>query len=166
MAHYKLHQEGSTLVKLMNKKLQEESAQALVDFYEKDSQERNITYLIKARVRYPRHIQPELSDMVPTCSKRVVQLDELSAPQREIAATMSHQPSCRDPIMISDFSPQNVIVTISYLSILTRLGISLEAILTVMTAFSSNYFAKAMGRMLHLKATAKSGYFRQLAKLR
>ena len=95
-AHYHLHDSNSRLVKAFNDKVEREGGLAAVEFYEKDSEERCITYLVEAQISYPDFkVQQELADMVPSVCKRRIELNDLSELQREMAKKMKVPPSCK-----------------------------------------------------------------------
>ena len=153
------------MVETMNKKLNQDGQLAFVEFYEGQAKKWHRTYLMEVSLKYSHHIQPFLADFVPTVSRRKVEIDELSPIQKEFAQRIGHKPSTKNPIIVSDFHPQTTILTIEYLGLLTRLGVTCTQIHGVFTAFSESYFRPSMEKMLRLKSCASNDYFRLLAKL-
>ena len=163
--NFELHEDDSPLVETMNKKLNQDGQLAFVEFYEGQAKKWHRTYLMEVSLKYSHHIQPFLADFVPTVSRRKVEIDELSPIQKEFAQRIGHKPSTKNPIIVSDFHPQTTILTIEYLGLLTRLGVTCTQIHGVFTAFSESYFRPSMEKMLRLKSCASNDYFRLLAKL-
>ena len=90
--NYQLHETNSKLVRAMNIKLQELGGLGMADHYNKDSEQRNVTYLIEVRISYPQKIHLELHDLIPSIYRRTIPLDQLSQAQREYAARFNITP--------------------------------------------------------------------------
>ena len=163
--NYQLHETNSNLVRAMNLKLQELGGLGMADHYNKDSEQRNVTYLIEVRISYPQKIHLELHDPIPSIYRRTIPLDQLSQAQREYAARFNITPDTTKPVVTQDFLPQTTIVSVAYLALLGRLGVQIHEVFAIMTAFEAPIFRATMQKMLDLKASATNAYFRQLAKM-
>ena len=163
--NYQLHETNSNLVRTMNIKLQELGGLGMADHYNKDSEQRNVTYLIEVRISYPQKIHLELHDLIPSIYRRTIPLDQLSQAQREYAARFNITPDTTKPVVTQDFLPQTTIVSVAYLALLGRLGVQIHEVFATMTAFEAPIFKETMQKMLDLKASATNAYFRQLAKM-
>ena len=122
--------------------------------------------MLEAKISYDDfEVQKYLCDFVPSCSRRQISLDELSVEQRELAGKMRAKPCTKQPIMTSDFKPQQTILSLDYAALLVRLGVNLNGIVAALTGFKLPFFRPTMTQMLSLKSNARNEYFRKLAKL-
>ena len=163
--NYELHETGSKLIKDMNAKLLQEGGLEMANFYNEDSEKRNITYLMEVEISYPLEAQIKLFDLPPTVCRRVISMDALSEAQRAYAARFLISPNTAKPVVSHDFLPQTTTVSVAYLVLLARLGVKIDGVVGAMTAFEKPIFRETMEKLLALKARAETPYFRQLAKM-
>ena len=148
----------------MNRRLSA-SASGFLNYYEDDVATRSVMYLLRVRIRYPTETHVNLCDMVPSVSRRSVEVSSLSPIQQDMVTRMKMKPCTKTPIMVSDLLVQETTVTLEYLSLLLKLGVCLESVLGGMSGYAAPIFEEPVTKMLKLKSSAKTPYFRQLSKL-
>ena len=163
--NYELHETGGKLIQEMNAKLRQLGGLEMANFYNEDSEQRNVTYLIEISISYPPEAQTNLFDLPPAVCRRAIGMDALSEAQRDYAARFQITPNTAKPIVSHDFLPQTTTVSVAYLVLLARLGVKIDGVVGCMTAFESPIFREPMEKLLLLKARAETPYFRQLAKM-
>ena len=164
MHHYRQHDEHSLLVKQMNHRLQTTSQDAFIAYYQQEAERFSRCFLIRVRISYPFDIHYDMADLVPTCSRRKVPLESLSPAQQEFVKILSTKPCTKEDVLVQDLLPQTTTVHLSYLALLVRLRVRVDAVEGCLTAYQTDFFREPMEKSLRLKATATSPMMRQLSK--
>ena len=147
----------------MNDMLQKDQAEFLIYF----EQFKQTYFLFEVDVFYESFIQDLLSQFPPTLRKDFCPGEEqLTQYQKLVKERLGLKMDSRSKMNLQDFkSPQKISVHLPFLALLSRLGISILKIHSVVTATKSALFQNLAQRIFDLKSTSSSKHQREWYKL-